>query len=1018
MKKDLPPKKGPVVRVKPDVKPNKNKKKNKNKNKNSSFFGSFMKIVKIFILTLFLFMLIGAGAAVAFVWTIVREAPTFDPRHIRVAETSYIYDKNDNELAQLHHEQNRTIISANKLPDHVKKAFIAIEDERFEEHFGVDLTGIIRAAMVNFEQRAIVQGASTITQQLVRNAFLTPEQTLERKLQEAWLAIQAEREYTKNEILEMYLNLVYFGGGAYGIEAAAETYFDKNAAEMSIAEAAMLAGLLNSPNSNNPFMNEERAISRMKTVVRKMHSLNFITSSQAAEAMDTEFEYGEVKTPEYPYPYFVDYVLHHELVNILVSMEEFGNRENAYEAIYTRGLRVYTTLEPKLQKHVEYTLARKDRYPASVSINMEKFRAAFRENGNKMPPNYPAAFIDEENGILQPQSAFVIANPMTGEIRALGGGREYRKHTDEVLRFISKRQPGSSIKPIVSYAPAFELGVLSPGSIVQDTPLTIGNYTPRSWDGRYWGAITVREAIRWSRNIPAVAVLQMITPQVGTDYAEKMGITSFSDDDRGALSVALGGVSGISVLEMAQAFGTLANMGIKKPLHTITHILNSSGKVIYRQEAIAETVLSSRTAYLINDILEDTQRTTFTANKLYIDRPVAAKTGTTNDSRDTYLAAYTPNLVSVFWMGYDFKDMGRIHGGHGITTAITRDIYEIAFEGLEIITFEELRPEGLTSMAICSESGLRPTELCRRAGAIRSDFFDAETAPTAFCTEHVEVEICEASDCLPGNYCPATSIIKEVFFIGERSTNKPPTETCDFHTNQPNKPPVFSAEWNSSLNGVTLSWTSPAGAAAIKEYRIFRSSPGEQRTLIATAKGNSYTDSRNLENDVRYTYSLYSVSNQGVLSDPVITSITTPKAASNPPAAPGLYSPANGQSGLTLTPTLFWNNTGAATYTVEVSGDSSFSNIVYTATIERTVITVGQELAAGSTYWWRVRSTNNTGNSAWSSVRSFSTAAATAEPEPEPDPDPISEPEASDSPLSDSPFFNFHGLRNIFSFLR
>ncbi|MFY9115423.1 MAG: transglycosylase domain-containing protein, partial [Dethiobacteria bacterium] len=533
-----------------------------------------------------------------------------------------------------------------------------------------------------------------MTQQLVRNAFLSPEKTLKRKIQEAWLAIQVEREFSKPEILEMYLNIIYFGNGAYGIEAAAETYFNKDAAELSLAEAALLSGFVCAPNSFNPFINEEKALSRKQTVLRKMESLGIISTEEADEAREEELKFGELKIQGYPYPYFIDYVVHHELIKILSDTTLFGSKEDAYNAIYTLGLKIYTTLETELQAHVEETLNRKDKYPTTVRIDMEKFKAAYHEAGNKMPKDYPKAYIDEENGIPQPQSAMVLANPQTGAIRALGGGREYCKNKNEVLRFISKRQPGSSIKPIVSYAPAFEEKVLAPGSIVYDVPIKIGSYAPRSWDGKYWGPITVREAIKWSRNIPAVSVLHMISPSKGTEYAERMGISSFSDDDRNSLSVALGGVSGISVMDMCQTFATIANEGVKKPLHTVSRIEDRNGEIIFEQNAAGEAVLSPQTAFMITHILEETHRTSFTGNRLYIDRPVAVKTGTTNDDRDTLLAAFTPNLVSYLWMGYDFKDMGRIRGGHGLTTSITRDVFKKAFEGLEKISFESRRPSG------------------------------------------------------------------------------------------------------------------------------------------------------------------------------------------------------------------------------------------------------------------------------------------------------------------------------------
>ncbi len=950
----------------------------------------FKKTLKIILTVFLLLILVGSGTAIALVFSIINDAPSFDPKYLRPPETSYIYDNKGNEVAKLHQDQNRTVIPLQEIPDHVKNAFIAIEDERFEDHFGIDLMGIIRASLVNLRSQGIVQGASTITQQLMRNAFLTQKQTYERKIQEAWLAVQIEREYTKDEILEMYLNLIYFGNGVYGIEAASETYFNKNTGDLTIAEGAMLAGTVNSPNYNNPIYSEERAINRMHIVINKMKDLGYISSSEAKEARETEeFEFGEIRSPEYPFPYFVDYVLHDELVGILADMPEYGSKENAYTAIYNEGLRIITTLDAELQEVVEYTLNRADKYPTTLRIDMNKFREAYTEAGHKIPADFPNAFIDEENGIPQPQSAIVLANPSTGEIHALGGGREYRKQGNEVLRFKSRRQPGSSIKPIVSYAPAFEEGLMSPGSIVYDVPLTVGSYSPRSWDGEYWGPITVREAIKWSRNIPAVSVLQQVTPGKGTEYAEKMGITSFSDDDRGSLSTALGGVSGISVFDMAQAFGTIANQGVKKPFYTVERIEDRSGNILFQQESIPEVVLSQQTSYMITDILEETHRTTFTSNRLYIDRPVAVKTGTTNDNRDTFLAAYTPNLVSFFWMGYDFPEMGRIYGGHGLTTSITRDIFVKALDGLEVISFESFRPGGIIRMEVCTESGMKPTDLCHDAGSTKNELFTAGTAPKNTCDKHVLVEICKDSGLLPSQYCPSKSIVEEVFFIGRHSVNEPPEETCDVHTkdDRPGRPASLSAEWNPQSRNITLSWSAPARNKDIKEYRIYRESAQEEHSFLATSKNTRHVDSKNIQEDMQYTYTIYAVNKDGILSKSVTTMVSTPAESppepqppQTPPESPSLYSPANGHSGASVTPTLFWNTSdGATSYTTEISLNEAFSEIVYSITVSRTVITVGQELDSGTNYWWRVRAENSAGTSSWSDLRSFTTESP-AEP--------------------------------------
>ncbi|NLI71013.1 MAG: PBP1A family penicillin-binding protein [Firmicutes bacterium] len=937
---------------------------------------SFNKTLKVIFTVLAFLIILGFGTGTAMLVAYVKDAPTFDPRMLKPAETSYLYDNKGNEITRLYQEQNRTVVPISSLPEYVPKAFVAIEDERFEKHFGVDVIGITRALVVNITKKDLVsQGASTITQQLIRNAFLTPEKTLKRKIQEAWLSIQLEREFSKPEILEMYLNTIYFGNGAYGIEAAAETYFNKSSSDLSLAEGSMLAGFVCAPNSFNPFINEEKAQNRKKTVLRKMSSLGYIGADEAKSAREEELKYGELKTREYPYPYFIDYVVHHELIKILSETALLGDKEAAYHAIYTQGLKIYTTLDTELQAHVEETLRRKDKYPTTIYIDMDKFKAAYKEAGNKLPKDYPKAYIDEENGVPQPQAAMVIANPQTGAIRALGGGREYRKNKDEVLRFVSKRQPGSSIKPVVSYAPAFEEKILAPGSIVYDVPIKIGNYAPRSWDGRYWGPITVREAIKWSRNIPAVSVLHMVSPGKGTEYAERMGISSFSEDDRGALSVALGGVSGISVMDMCQAFATIANEGVKKPLHTVSRIEDRNGEIIFEQNAAGEAVLSPQTAYMITNILEETHRTTFTGNRLYIDRPVAAKTGTTNDDRDTLLAAFTPNLISYLWMGYDFKDMGRIRGGHGLTTSITRDVFRKAFEGLEKISFESRRPSGLVTMEICKLSGLKPTQVCRDANTVVKEIFTPQTAPKETCSDHVEVEICQASGLLKGPYCPDEDVTKEYFYIGKHSEDKPPKEKCNVHTGPSEKVTSFAAIWNPVSRSVTLSW-SVSSSTNIKEFKIYRGSSSEKSTLLATVDARTlhYTDARDLKNDTEYTYFLYMVDKQNNQSEPATARAKVPSAELSL-SPPTLSLPENSkEKEVALSPVLLWRGSpGATSYTVEVASDENFSNIVFNGTVKITMITVTPPLEEGKIYCWRVKSNDENGSSQWSSVRSFKT---------------------------------------------
>ncbi len=696
-------------------------------------------VIKIALLVIVILLLAFGGAVTAVVAGYIEEAPPLDPDRLATVETSYLYDNSGNEITALHEEQNRILVKLGDMPPHLLNAFIAIEDERFYSHFGFDIVGSIRAAYVNFRAGTIVQGASTITQQLAQNAFLTTETSYKRKVQEIWLAIQMERSYAKEEIMELYLNRIYFGNGAYGVEAAAQTYFNKSVEELTIAEAAMLAGAVRSPNFYNPINSAPEAEARMEMVLASMFRLELISESQYQQALSQQLTYLSAPSEEYPYPHFVDHVVHSELIRILSAMPTIGSREEAYRAIYTGGLRVYTTLEPKMQLHVEDVLNRTDLYPTTIYVDMPRAREAVTE----LPVNRDFTraqleeLIDEENGVPQPQAAIVLADPTTGKIMALGGGREYRKRFDEVLRFSTLRQPGSAIKPIVTYGPAFEEGVLAgAGSTLDDSPYInpAGNWFPENFDYNFRGMITAREALYMSYNIPAIRALEALGPRLGASYAEQMGISTLHPSEVDNLSLTLGGLTyGVSAIDMAQAFSVFANQGVRVDLHAINLIVDRHGDVIYEYKVDPRQVLSPQAAFLVNDILQDFV-TRYLGRALQIDRPVAAKTGTTENWKDVYLVAYTPNIVASFWMGYDEPKLGSIQQGWRYSTAFLREVFLDVFEDLEVMDFE--RPDGIVSVSVCSRSGLLPNDSCSSAGTVVSDYFIASQAPGETCNMH------------------------------------------------------------------------------------------------------------------------------------------------------------------------------------------------------------------------------------------------------------------------------------------
>jgi len=346
--------------------------------------------------------------------------------------------------------------------------------------------------------------------------------------------------------------------------------------------------------------------------------------------------------------------------------------------------------------------------------------------------------VNEEGGVPQPQAAIVVADPVTGRIRALGGGREYRKTVDEVLRFVNLRQPGSAIKPIIAYAPAFEEGVLAgAASTVNDAPFTgPQGWQPKNFDNRFRGLIPARDALYFSYNIPAIRVFQSLGTRVGVNYAERMGISSIDPSEIDNLALSLGGFTyGVSAIDMAQAYSVLANDGVRVDLFTVERIEDRHGAILYEQKVNPRQVISPQAAFIVNDILQDFVRK-YLGRALQIDRPVAAKTGTTENWKDVYLVAYTPNLVASFWMGYDEPRIGGIQQGWRYSTAFMREVFLEAFKTLEIREF--MRPSGVVTMEVCSVSGLRPTQGCRAAGTIRSDYFMERFAPRVTCDLHLD----------------------------------------------------------------------------------------------------------------------------------------------------------------------------------------------------------------------------------------------------------------------------------------
>ena len=536
--------------------------------------------------------------------------------------SSHIYDANGNEIANIHADENREPVKIAQVPKDLQNAFVAVEDNRFYDHMGVDPRGIARAIYANLRGRTVTEGGSTITQQLAKNAYLTQDRTLKRKIQEVFLALQLERQYTKQEILELYLNQIYFGQGAYGVQAAAQTYFGKNVEDLDLDECAMLAGIPKSPNYYSPQNNLQAAQERKATVLDQMAKYGYITETEAAKTkkMEPTIVKPKPKDTTNQSAYFVDYVTQ-------LMIDKYGA-----DAVYKEGLKIYTTIDMDMQKAAEDAMK-----------------------------NLPNSRVDA-NGVQQPQGALVAIDPHNGYIKAMVGGRG----TDQFNRAtMAERQPGSAFKPFV-FAAALE-NKFTPSTVIDDSPMKVGDWAPQNYNRTFNGKVTLRYVAEQSLNVPTVKIAQKLGIDKPIYYAQEMGISSFVLDgpqnDR-SLSAALGGLTkGVTPLELVSAYGTFANKGVHVDPVAVTKVLDRNGKVLEQAEPKQRSVISEQSAAELTDMLQGVIQKG-TGTRANIGRPAAGKTGTTSDYHDAWFVGYTPDLVAGVWIGSDDNaSLGGMSGG-------------------------------------------------------------------------------------------------------------------------------------------------------------------------------------------------------------------------------------------------------------------------------------------------------------------------------------------------------------------
>lgn len=568
-------------------------------------------------------LVVFAGLGFGYIFAAYQSLPAVG-NNMRPAVSSQVFDSHGRLITTLHSDQNRLPIDINKVPQNLQNAFIAAEDNRFYEHIGIDPIGIFRAIFANLTNRGIAQGGSTITQQLAKNAFLSQEQTLKRKIQEAMLALEIEHKYSKKEILEMYMNQIYFGQGAYGIQTAAKTYFNKDVNELTLTQCAMLAGLPKSPNYYSPFNNLNEAKKRKNVVLDQMVKYGYVSAAEAEDAKNQDLGLSKSHQSKEAdeYASFIDYVSQQ-------VAKKYGD-----DALYKEGLKIYTTM------------------------NVDKQHAAVRAMRN-LPNNYT-----DENGLTQPQAAIVSIDPKTGHILAMVGGRGQDSFNRASM---AVRQPGSAFKPFV-YLTALQHD-MTPDTTMDDQPVTYGSWSPKNAGGSYSGTMTLSDALAHSVNTIAVQLADKVGTKNIIANAKKMGITTLDAKDDN-LAMALGGLTkGVTPLEMASAYGTFANKGVHVKPTAIVKILDRDGNVLedastLEKEETKTRVMSEREAYEMTTMLEGViDHGTGTAAA--IGRPAAGKTGTTDDNKDAWFVGYTPDIVTAVWIGDDTgsHSLGEIYGG-------------------------------------------------------------------------------------------------------------------------------------------------------------------------------------------------------------------------------------------------------------------------------------------------------------------------------------------------------------------
>ena len=746
-----------------------------------------VRLFKAVIVSLLLLCVIGVAGAGVFAYQIIQNTPEVTAEDIMPqGYTSFIVDQNGNQIERLNDSSsNRVYRTYDQIPEYMAHAFVAIEDERFYEHNGIDLQGIIRAGVIGITNGFnFTEGASTLTQQLIKNNVFPDfvnEETLfdrvERKLQEQYLALQIEKDLSKEEILEAYMNTINLGQGCLGVQAASTRYFNKNVSDLTLSECAVIAAITQNPTRYDPVKNPDDNAERRQRVLDNMLEQGYISQQEYDEAVadnvyDRILETAAATTNDEPYSYFVDALIE-QLVNDLMTEKGYSEAQ-AYNLIYSGGLTITATQDSEIQKICDEEVADVGDYLSVTEYGLEYALTIHREDGtaenysqeqlasyirDKYDDDYPLVFSSEDaanemiaeykstlnigendtvdeniNLTLQPQVSVVLMDQYTGQVKAIVGGRGEKKTSLSLNRATgSTRQPGSCFKILSTYAPALnECGMNLSSPIVDEYYEYKTGQEVRNWDLTHVGTTNMRYAIEHSINVCAVRTLtEVVGEEKGFEYLENFGITTLTDEDRTSQAKALGGITnGVYNIELTAAYAAIANGGTYTEPILYTQVLDHDGNVLLDNSTPdTHEVIKESTAYLLTNAMEDViNQGTGTSARLD-NMHAAGKTGTTNSSTDLWLAAYTPYYTASVWGGYDSnKPMENL--SQSWHSRLWKAIMDRVHEGLEDKEFEV--PSSVVEASICSETGLLAVSSCPSY----TDYFAEENVPTQSCSGH------------------------------------------------------------------------------------------------------------------------------------------------------------------------------------------------------------------------------------------------------------------------------------------